>query len=312
MTLAAAPEYLVVYEIAPPGLEVRNLLADTHDISSFVVNAPAPPPAVGSAVGGAAGGGKRKKAAASAAEDGESGSTTAAAAHGPGAPPLLPLPVVNDHLLLEVLLGGELLSMPSAHPTQQPTQQPHHPHHLVHANRGKDDEDGSGMLANPAADAAAVAKAAAEEEKAAVAAAVGRAQRQSARRASEQAVLLQLERRIDEAFRAHDYRIWHAAHPATGTMLERSAERVRQLQSQLGQAYEAIRHEHAHQFQLKAQIEARSGNTPAAAQARAESMLEQALKSARQSVIATAAAHDEGGGAYAEAPSDGAERGGVA
>ena len=156
-----------------------------------------------------------------------------------------------------------------------------------------------------------ISKAAAEEA-AATAAAIGRAQRHAAKRATEQALLIQLERRVDEAFRAHDHRVWQAAHPASAQMLDKASERIRQLQQQLSTTYEQIRHEQSQQLALRAQIESRTSHTASSTASRAESMLEAALKSARQSIIATAAAHDEGGGAYAEAPSDGAERGGVA
>ena len=65
---AAAPEYLVIYEIAPHDVEVRSLLAHAHDLSSFIV----PPPSWQSLAGpapaaAAGGGGKRKKDKAAAA-----------------------------------------------------------------------------------------------------------------------------------------------------------------------------------------------------------------------------------------------------
>lgn len=183
-------------------------------------------------------------------------------------------------------MGGQLLT----------TSPPPPPPALTRGSSGGGshglDRSSEGDETSPAVDSAAVARAAAEEEAAAVAAAVGRAQRHAAKLASEQALLLQLERSVDEAFRAHDHRVWQAAHPATATMLDKAGERIRGLQQQLSVTYEQIRHEQAQQLHLRAQIESRTGNTPAAATARAESLLDAALKSARQSIIATAAAND--------------------
>ena len=86
--------------------------------------------------------------------------------------------------------------------------------------------------------------------------------------------------------------MWQAAHPATAASLDKSNERIKHLQAQLGSLYAQIRNEHAHQLSLRAQIEARTGNTAASASARAEGMLETALSSARSSIVAAAAAHD--------------------
>ena len=90
-----------------------------------------------------------------------------------------------------------------------------------------------------------------------------------------------------------------AAHPSTAAALDKSNERIRALQVQLGQVYEQIRGEQATQLQLRAQIESRTGHAHRiAASDRAETMLETALKSARTSIIASAAAYDgvAGGG----------------
>ena len=144
----------------------------------------------------------------------------------------------------------------------------------------------------PMAEAAAAARHAEEEEKAAVAAAVARSQSAAAKQAGEHALLLQLERCADEAFRAHEYRVWQAAHPQTAAMLEKSNERIRGLQQQLAGTYEQIRAEQATQLQLKAQIEQRTGHLQTAAANRAETMLEQALKSARSQIVVAAAAYD--------------------
>jgi len=152
------------------------------------------------------------------------------------------------------------------------------------------EEGGMGFV-----DAVALAKAAQEAEEAAAQAAAARVQRQVAREASAHALLLQLEMRADEAFRAHEMRVWTAAHPNTASSLEASTQRLRQLQAQLGQVYEQIRAEHAQTLQLRAQIEARTAPTTTAAALRAESMLDVALKTARSSIILAAAAHDGGG-----------------
>ena len=152
------------------------------------------------------------------------------------------------------------------------------------------EEGGMGFV-----DAVALAKAAQVAEETAAQAAAARVQRQVAREASAHALLLQLEMRADEAFRAHEMRVWTAAHPNTARSLDASTQRLRQLQAQLGQVYEQIRAEHAQTLQLRAQIEARSAPTTTAAALRAESMLDVALKTARSSIILAAAAHDGGG-----------------
>ena len=152
------------------------------------------------------------------------------------------------------------------------------------------EEGGMGFV-----DAVALAKAAQVAEETAAQAAAARVQRQVAREASAHALLLQLEMRADEAFRAHEMRVWTAAHPNTASSLDASTQRLRQLQAQLGQVYEQIRAEHAQTLQLRAQIEARSAPTTTAAALRAESMLDVALKTARSSIILAAAAHDGGG-----------------
>ena len=152
------------------------------------------------------------------------------------------------------------------------------------------EEGGMGFV-----DAVALAKAAQVAEETAAQAAAARVQRQVAREASAHALLLQLEMRADEAFRAHEMRVWTAAHPNTARSLDASTQRLRQLQAQLGQVYEQIRAEHAQTLQLRAQIEARSAPTTTAAALRAESMLDGALKTARSSIILAAAAHDGGG-----------------
>ena len=152
------------------------------------------------------------------------------------------------------------------------------------------EEGGMGFV-----DAVALAKAAQVAEETAAQAAAARVQRQVAREASAHALLLQLEMRADEAFRAHEMRVWTAAHPNTARSLDASTQRLRQLQAQLGQVYEQIRAEHAQTLQLRAQIEARTAPTTTAAALRAESMLDVALKTARSSIILAAAAHDGGG-----------------
>ena len=118
--------------------------------------------------------------------------------------------------------------------------------------------------------------------------------------AREHAVLLQLEKRADEAFRQHQYRVWQAAHPQTAASLDKASTRIEHLQTQLGQLYGQIRQEHAQQLSLRSQIESRQTNTAAAATARTESLLESALKTARKSIVAAAAAHDGSEGAAPE------------
>ena len=208
----------------------------------------------------------------------------------------------NEHQLFELLLGGEMplrgLVPPVASAGGGASKEGKASAAAATAaaaagsGAAKPDEAGGGGASDLKESRAVMAKLAAEEEAAAVANAVSRAQRLSARQATEHALLLQLERQVDEAFRAHEHRVWRAAHPATAASLEKSAERVRQLQGQLSQVYEQIRNEHAQQLHLRAQIESRTGNTSQAAASRAESMLDAALKSARAAIVAAAAQQD--------------------
>ena len=312
---AAQPEYLVIYEVYPPGVEFRSLLADCNDLVSFQLNNGSS----GATNGGSSANligppasaepqskkGKKKAAAEKAAAAAERLSSTedvlseastvqrensSGNSNSSNTLPLINLPALNDHQLLEALLSGEMLP---PHQMQMPLTTPPPKGTTTATTAGA--TTGRSSPDDPSADAAAIAKAAAEEEAAAVQAAVARAQRNSAKQASEHAVLLQLERRVDEAFRAHEYRVWKAAHPSTATALERTTDRIRQLQTQLGSTYEQIRQEHAQQLRLRAQIEARSGNAHAAAEKRAETLMEQALKAAKLSIKASAA--DEGDGA---------------
>ena len=97
-------------------------------------------------------------------------------------------------------------------------------------------------------------------------------------------MLLQLERRADEEFRAHQLRVWRIAHPETAASLEEAGGRISKLQSQLGSLYEQIRSEHAQAMLTRAQISARTA-PPVPATSRADALLEEALSAARQNLV---------------------------
>lgn len=101
-----------------------------------------------------------------------------------------------EHTLLEALLEGE------------PPPAEWGPPKIATATSRESDSDGGVALG-----ADAITKAAATEEDVATAAAVARERRAVAREASANALLMELERRTDDAFRAHEARVWQVMRP---------------------------------------------------------------------------------------------------